>query len=200
MAAPANDRHADAVHNVAAILGDVHQYDKLVSHRVRGLASTSPVLDGEDMRQAAWLGLCKAAARWDPERHAALQTYAYWRMRGEAIDELRRINGTRRRFTPVVQSLDRAQLDGSLVDPASSEAGPEELLDERESASGIWAELDAMPEPHRSVITALFRGGATLKQLCAETGISQNKASTLRAEGLEWLRYRLEHVGAGSGS
>lgn len=42
----------------------------------------------EDLRQAAYLGLVEAASRFEDSRPAAFQSYAYHRIRGEAIEEL----------------------------------------------------------------------------------------------------------------
>jgi RNA polymerase sigma factor for flagellar operon FliA len=45
--------------------------------------------DMEDLISAGTVGLVKAARSYDPERHAEFRTYAYIRIRGAVLDELR---------------------------------------------------------------------------------------------------------------
>jgi RNA polymerase sigma factor for flagellar operon FliA len=63
----------------------------LVRHLVGKLtAELPPGLDVENLEAAGVLGLVEAAANYDPERQARFQTYAYLRVRGAVLDELRR--------------------------------------------------------------------------------------------------------------
>ena len=61
---------------------------KVVEHMARPM-------DEEDLISAGTLALVKAARAYDPAKHAEFQTYAYIRIRGAVIDELRG-----RSFTP----------------------------------------------------------------------------------------------------
>lgn len=69
----------------------------LVRHVVRKI--TSPIssrMDIEDLISAGTLGLVKAAHGFDPTREVEFKTYAYIRIRGAVIDEMRS-----RSFVPV---------------------------------------------------------------------------------------------------
>ncbi len=69
----------------------------LVRHVVRKI--TSPIssnMDIEDLISAGTLGLVKAAHAFDPTREVEFKTYAYIRIRGAVIDEMRS-----RSFVPV---------------------------------------------------------------------------------------------------
>lgn len=62
----------------------------LVRHLARRVASTvSRHADLEDLISAGTVGLVKAARSYDPDRDAEFRTYAYIRIRGAIIDELR---------------------------------------------------------------------------------------------------------------
>jgi len=63
----------------------------LVRHVVgRLLAELPPGLDVENLQSAATLGLVEAANKYDPARGVEFKAYAYTRVRGAALDELRR--------------------------------------------------------------------------------------------------------------
>ncbi|HZV04093.1 MAG TPA: sigma-70 family RNA polymerase sigma factor [Gemmataceae bacterium] len=63
----------------------------LVRHLVGKLAAELPPgVDLENLESAGVLGLVEAAHRFDPERGAQFKTYAYTRIRGAVLDELRR--------------------------------------------------------------------------------------------------------------
>src|SRR5690349_24935646 len=54
------------------------------------LAQLPPGLDAENLEAAGILGLVEAAAHYDPARGTQFNTYAYPRIRGAILDELRR--------------------------------------------------------------------------------------------------------------
>jgi RNA polymerase sigma factor FliA len=63
----------------------------LVRHLVGKLtAELPPGVDIENLEAAGVLGLVEAAAHYDPEREAQFKTFAYLRVRGAILDELRR--------------------------------------------------------------------------------------------------------------
>src|ERR1700677_653251 len=63
----------------------------LVRHAMGRLAARLPAgVDVENVESAGVLGLVEAANRFDPERGILFATYAYTRIRGAMLDELRR--------------------------------------------------------------------------------------------------------------
>lgn len=56
----------------------------------RLLARLPPGVDAENLESAGILGLVEAARQFDPGRGTAFKTYAYPRIRGAMVDELRR--------------------------------------------------------------------------------------------------------------
>lgn len=182
--------------SAADVLGDTDRYAKFISHRVQNLRSNSPVLDSEDIRQAAFEGLCRAAVRFRPEPGASLETYAYLPVRGAAVDEIRRINGTRRTVRVSVQSLDRERPDQPIDEPADVSDDPLDLAVAADLLRAIREELRVMPEPHRGLVVLLVEKNLTVKGAADVLEISPSRAADLRHEALEWLRFRLEHRGA----
>jgi RNA polymerase sigma factor FliA len=63
----------------------------LVKHVIGRLLGDLPAsVDAENLESAGVLGLVEAAAKYDPNRNAQFKTFAYLRIRGAIVDELRR--------------------------------------------------------------------------------------------------------------
>jgi RNA polymerase sigma factor for flagellar operon FliA len=63
----------------------------LVKHVIGRLLGDLPAgVDAENLESAGVLGLVEAAAKFDPTRNAQFKTFAYLRIRGAIVDELRR--------------------------------------------------------------------------------------------------------------
>ncbi|MDY3551619.1 sigma-70 family RNA polymerase sigma factor [Gemmata sp. JC717] len=63
----------------------------LVKHVIgRLIGDVPPGVDVENLESAGVLGLVEAAAKFDPARNAQFKTFAYLRIRGAIVDEMRR--------------------------------------------------------------------------------------------------------------
>ena len=63
----------------------------LVKHVIgRLVGELPPGVDVENLESAGVLGLVEAAAKYDPDRNAQFKTFAFLRVRGAILDELRR--------------------------------------------------------------------------------------------------------------
>ncbi|AMV25626.1 RNA polymerase sigma-D factor [Gemmata sp. SH-PL17] len=63
----------------------------LVKHVIgRLIGDTPPGVDVENLESAGVLGLVEAASKFDPTRNAQFKTFAYLRIRGAIVDEMRR--------------------------------------------------------------------------------------------------------------
>ena len=81
----------------------------LVRHVVSKVASqVSRQADQEDLVSAGTLGLVKAARAYEPGRDAEFKTYAYIRIRGAVLDELRGKSFTPTRVHRQIQQVRRA--------------------------------------------------------------------------------------------
>ena len=69
----------------------IESHLRLVRHILGKLvAQLPPSVDVENLESAGTLGLVEAANKFDPERGIKFETYAYTRIRGAILDELRR--------------------------------------------------------------------------------------------------------------
>ena len=62
----------------------------LVKHVIgRLIGELPPGIDVENLESAGVLGLVESAGKFDPNRNTQFKTYAYMRIRGSILDELR---------------------------------------------------------------------------------------------------------------
>jgi RNA polymerase sigma factor FliA len=83
----AYQRQADQTRRDDLILGHLPLVKHVIGRLVGGLP---PGVDVENLESAGVLGLVEAAAKFDPTRNAQFKTFAYLRIRGAILDELRR--------------------------------------------------------------------------------------------------------------
>ncbi|MBN9518843.1 sigma-70 family RNA polymerase sigma factor [bacterium] len=85
--AQAYQRQADQQRRDGLILSHL----PLVKHVIgRLVGELPPGTDVDNLEAAGVLGLVEAAAKYDPTRNAQFKTFAYLRVRGAVVDELRR--------------------------------------------------------------------------------------------------------------
>ncbi len=101
----------------------------LLRHIVGRLSfDTSRVVDRDDMYGFGMLGLIAAADSWDRSRGLAFSTYAYTKIRGAILDELRRVDflprGRRERVRAIEGAISR------LEQQHGQKPSPEELAAE----------------------------------------------------------------------
>ena len=83
----AYQRNAEQQRRDDLILGHL----PLVKHVIGRLLGDLPAsVDAENLESAGVLGLVEAASKFDPTRNAQFKTFAYLRIRGAIVDELRR--------------------------------------------------------------------------------------------------------------
>jgi RNA polymerase sigma factor for flagellar operon FliA len=83
----AYQRNAEQQRRDDLILGHL----PLVKHVIGRLLGDLPAsADAENLESAGVLGLVEAASKFDPNRNAQFKTFAYLRIRGAIVDELRR--------------------------------------------------------------------------------------------------------------
>jgi RNA polymerase sigma factor for flagellar operon FliA len=107
------------------------QYLPLVHRIVSQVASyLRPPLSREDLISAGTIGLVKAARDYDPSKDAEFKTYAYIRVRGAVIDELRQWS-----FTPpsLSRQYEQAQnLAARFLEEKGTPPTDEELAEQME--------------------------------------------------------------------
>jgi RNA polymerase sigma factor for flagellar operon FliA len=104
-APPAYRQEAAKLRRDQLILDHLH----LVKHAIGRLVDRLPTgIDSENLESAGILGLVEAANRFDPERGVKFETYAYLRIRGAVVDEMRRNSCLPQQMLEQVASVRRA--------------------------------------------------------------------------------------------
>ena len=72
--------------------------------------------------------------------------------------------------------------------------GPEELAQRREQSARLWAAVDALEEPDRTLFLRYYYEGDKLKTVAAELGLSQTAAKQRLFRGRKALKAALKGV------
>jgi RNA polymerase sigma factor (sigma-70 family) len=164
-------------------------------------------LDFDDLRQAALLGLHRAAAKYDPERGARFSTVAAWYMFSEIGKEIATTRSLVRvpAHRPVKDGPRAISLEtpiaedmplGSLL-PSDDEDAPEvgadrALTRERvEEALGTLRDRDRFVVEHRFGLNGCGGRTMTLDEIGRHLSISRARVGQIEARALGRLRFRL---------
>ena len=168
----------------------VLRYLPLVRSIVYRLRSRASVLEVDDLVSAGTIGLIEAAERFDSRRGVSFATFAYARIRGAVVDEIRRLP------QPTRQNVDEAG-DVSLQAPIVGEQSLT-LIDvirdplAREPAVGaeFGEVVDAIGDlpPREREVLGLHTAGHTIAEIAARLRCSESRASQI----LVRARCRLE--------
>ncbi len=96
----------------------------LVRYLAGRLAVKLPLfIDQEDLESYGIFGLLEAVEKYDPDRGTSFKAYAYNRIRGSMIDEIRKLNWAPRSMWQKIQRLNtaREKLQGELGENVDSE-------------------------------------------------------------------------------
>lgn len=167
----------------------------------------------DDYFQAAMVGLCEAAGKFDPRKKFQFITYASkwveFRCRRMAKQEAQKgglVPGSRNRivhFAPLLLSDFRAA-SGLAADPGSptppghaadGEDGGgfvpdhrEQPAEERNAAADLRAAVAALPPGYAAAVRLRFLEGKTLAQVAAALGVPERRAAAAVRGGVRRLR------------
>ncbi|MBX9583984.1 MAG: sigma-70 family RNA polymerase sigma factor [Gemmataceae bacterium] len=113
----AYQKQADLQRRDELILSHLPLVKHVIGRLVGGLP---PGVDVENLESAGVLGLVEAAGKFDPSRNAQFKTFAYLRVRGAILDELRRNSPLPQHMLERVALIRKAQRD--LPHPVTVEA------------------------------------------------------------------------------
>ena len=162
-------------------------------------------LDFDDLRQAALLGLMKAAQKFDRNRGAQFSTLAWWWMRSAIQQEYVRNRATIR--VPAHRSTG----DGPRVVSTAAPVGSAELGDLLTDRDGerpdIAADAAFLRDDVREALSTLrprdtqvveMRFGIngagrphTLEEIASEMGVTRERVRQIKGRAMERLRFRL---------
>ena len=145
----------------------------VILHTLAGRACREDV---EELCADVFVALWTHAGEIDPDQ--GVRPWLAAVARNRAIDWLRR----QRPAAPIPEDA---------PDPAP---GPEELAQRRERSARLWAAVDALGEPDRTLFVRYYYEEEKLKTIAAELGLSQTAAKQRLFRGRKALRAALKGV------
>lgn len=153
----------------------VSRYTSYVSVVIlRTLAGRACREDVEELCADVFVALWTHADELDPER--GVRPWLAVSAKNKAIDWLR----THRSTAPIPEDA---------PDPSP---GPEELAQRREQSQRLWAAVDELGEPDRTLFVRYYYEGDKLKTVAAELGLSQTAAKQRLFRGRKVLKAALQ--------
>lgn len=166
-----------------------------------GAAAHLTGLAREDMTQAAFLGLRRAAETFDPTKGAAFPTHAYWGMKASCQAERFHMRSTIRypRYPvapiPKVSSLDIESDDGSTIGaeiPDENTDDPAAALHRTELPRAIAAALGSLDPRARQLVEMRYGlGGSaphTVAEIAERLGVCPETCRRIEQRAREQLR------------
>ena len=168
----------------------VLRYLPLVRSIVYRLRPRTSALDVDDLVSAGTIGLIEAAERFDSRRGVPFTSYAYARIRGAIVDEIRRLSQPKRTDVDSVPELSlQAPVVGeqslTLIDVIADPLAPEP-----DAGAEFGEVVDAIGDlpPREREALGLQTAGHTLGEIAARLRCSESRASQI----LVRARCRLE--------
>lgn len=185
----------------AALEAEISQWRHLVWYVVNRIRPRLPVsVSEEELFSAGLYGLMKACRSYDPARGAVFKTYAYHRIRGAILDELRRLD-----FLP--RSLrDRAKEMGedppSILAIPTDEDGNESLpalhreegVERTDLHAALLLEIDGLPDKMRLVMTLYYQRGMRMREIGEQMRLTESRVSQIHSNAILRLRRVFERT------
>jgi RNA polymerase sigma factor (sigma-70 family) len=152
----------------------------LVRSIVYRLRPRTPAFELDDLISAGTIGLIEAVERFDSRRGVPFASYAYARIRGAIVDEIRRVPQPKRAGDDDAELSLQAPISGdqslTLIDVI-----PDPLAPEPETGAEFGEVVDAiggLPRRDREVL-GLHTAGHTVAEIAARFGCSTSRASQI---------------------
>ncbi|HEX9792998.1 MAG TPA: sigma-70 family RNA polymerase sigma factor [Planctomycetota bacterium] len=177
---------------------DLGQWRQLVWYVVNRIRTRLPsCVAEEDLFSAGMVGLMTAARSYDPARGAEFKTYAYHRIRGAILDELRRMD-----FLPRSQR-EKARANGeeapSVVGIPTDEDGQVSLVasdhgpsfEDEDLAARLDSEIDRLPAKMRTVMSLYYRSNLRMREIGDQLALTESRVSQIHSNSVARLRRSL---------
>lgn len=145
-------------------------------------------IEWDDLDAAALLGLAQAAQAFDPEAGVIFWTFAHRRIAGAMMDHIRAATGEKRQGCKSKYGYREVGLEAAL-EVADPREGPEVVAERADLARAVRARLDRLP-PRTARIIERHLGGAYMREIGADMGISASRVCQVAHEGRNTLRAR----------
>ena len=166
-------------------------YLPLVFGLAKHFGRTSPAVETQELVSAGTVGLMEALHRYEPGRGVPIGTFAYHRIRGAIVDELRSQlrHWIRRRGRPPQEVSLQTPLDGAEEPLELIEVTPDVTSPEPGRRAELTSLVDAvsrLPAREREML-AQQTSGFTLAEIARRQGCSISRASVILARARERL-------------
>ena len=166
-------------------------YLPLVFGLANRLGRRVPAVETEELISAGTVGLMEALDRYEPARGVPVSTFAYHRVKGAIVDELRAQlrHWERRRGRPPQEVSLQAPLDGGeepgqLIDVTPDVMSPEPGV--RAELTALVAAMGRLPAREREML-AQQTSGFTLAEIARHQGCTISRASFILTRARERL-------------
>lgn len=174
-------------------LVDAHRHLVFMTALRLKSAARPPGWEWEDSMSAGYLGLLKAAERFDPTRGVQFPTFAIDVIRGAILEGMRCFTPGRRRPRCVFSYDQPFEAAKRLLDLLPDKnPGPQAQAEARARTELLAAALAALPERERAVVTAKHYEGKTFKAMAPTFGCSESRVYQLYQQALKRLRAALQ--------
>lgn len=183
----------DSVSN-ALVENHLYVAEVVARRMVRGMP---PHVEVDDLVSAGYVGLLKAASRFDSERNIKFSTFAARRVHGEIIDHLRNLDPLSRRARQELKAKGATLFDEQLSDDHARTLPdhalrPDAVFERTQSFERVRAAVGELPERERRIILQLYFSERTHEQLQQEFGICETRVHQLKRAALSMLRNILQ--------
>lgn len=183
----------------AALEAEIDQWRHLVWYVVNRIRPRLPVsVSEEELFSAGMYGLMKACRSYDPARGAVFKTYAYHRIRGAILDELRRLDFLPRSLRDRARDAgeDAPSVLGIPTDEDGNESLPAAAGDAGAERSDLHAallrEIQRLPEKMRVVMTMYYRDGLRMRDIGDRLRLTESRVSQIHSNAVARLRRALD--------
>ena len=176
----------------------IDQWTDLVWHIVNKIKGRLPFsVSEEELYAAGMFGLMRAARSYDESQGAQFKTYAYHRVRGAILDDLRRMDFLPRSIrdkaketgedAPAIVALPTDE-DGHIGLGASKET---DSVEQDEMMGKMHAAIDTLPEKMKSVMSMYYRDNMKMCEIGARLNITESRVSQIHTNAVSRLRRML---------
>lgn len=174
----------------------VSQYAHLVEQASRAFSNWLPAsLEKADLVQSGMIALMDAIVRYNPNLNpnTRFEAFAWHRIRGAMIDEIRRhVPGPRRaqKRGEAPQMVDVADVAFEL---SCTNPGPEQIAIEQDQMTRLAAAIEQLPERERQILALYYDEDLNLKEIGQALGLTESRISQLRSQALKCLSAKVNH-------
>lgn len=182
---------------------EIAQWESLVWYVVNRLKPRLPhSVSEEELHSAGMVGLLKAARSYDPSRGAEFKTYAYHRIRGAMLDELRSLDFLPRSLRE--KAREKGERAPAVVGLPTDEDGSDSLeveamisgaIENQELAEALQVAIRSLPEKMRVVMHLYYNEGRRMREIGEKLNLTESRVSQIHSAAVARLRRDLRPIG-----